>query len=124
VFRNEASGISEEYRFFNGKSDLNNQSYTHPNGSMVPFDLPKWLDCSTEANSKRDFYKTFLEVRHKNSDEPSIQPFQQEDIELSKKYSGVYDNWNTMDNENGECTFGSGKNQMTMTYISFTGWLR
>ena len=24
----------------------------------------------------------------------------------------------------GKCTFGSGQNQMTMTYISFTGWLR
>ena len=23
-----------------------------------------------------------------------------------------------------KCTFGSGQNQMTMTYISFTGWLR
>ena len=40
-------------------------------------------------------------------------------------YADLWDKWNT-DKEDGKghCTFGSGQNQMTMTYISFTGWLR
>ena len=46
--------------------------------------------------------------------------------ELSGKeeFTLVYDKWNTANEDEGECTFGSGHNQMTMTYISFTGWLR
>ena len=57
-------------------------------------------------------------------------------------YKGVYDNWDTekkgskcilpfpkkiftqTNPPDAKCTFGSGQNQMTMTYISFTGWLR
>ena len=60
-------------------------------------------------------------------------------------YKGVYDNWDTEKKgskcipplppkkylikqtkkiPDATCTFGSGQNQMTMTYISFTGWLR
>merc|ERR1719239_1643623 len=38
--------------------------------------------------------------------------------------AGTYVTWNTEHKATGKCNFGSGQNQMTMTYISFTGWLR
>ena len=37
--------------------------------------------------------------------------------------TNLYDKWNTQDNPAGDCTYGSGQNQMTMTYETFTGWL-
>jgi len=107
VFNNRASGVSEEYRFFHNRSDLIGKKYTNAAGMEIAFDLPKWTDCSKEASRKRDYFKTKV--------------FQQEEF---KEYKGLYDNWNSNKAEEGSCTFGSGQNQMTMTYISFTGWLR
>jgi len=104
VFNNRASGISEEYRFFHGRSDFNENITV--NGTIYNFNLPKWTDCTDESSKRRDEYKKTL----------SGGGFE--------KYAGVYDNWNTGDAAEGRCTFGSGQNQMTMTYISFTGWLR
>ena len=67
VFANQASGVKEEYLFFNGKSDLNDPELCDPTGNKTldcpPFKLPKWLDCSDEANHQRDVYKALFEVR-------------------------------------------------------------
>ena len=65
VFANQASGVKEEYLFFNNKSDLNSQCdpTNKTGGDCPPFALPKWLDCSDAANKKRDLYKALFEVR-------------------------------------------------------------
>lgn len=34
----------------------------------------------------------------------------------------IYDKWNADGDAAGNCTYGSGQNQLTMTYITFTGW--
>merc|ERR1711936_80541 len=61
VFANQASGVKEEYLFFNNKSDLNGKcdptQTTSAEDPCPTFDLPKWLDCSEAANQKRDIYK-------------------------------------------------------------------
>merc|ERR1719239_151132 len=117
VFANQASGVKEEYLFFNGKSDLNDPELCDPTGNKTldcpPFKLPKWLDCSDEANHQRDVYKALFEEGEGNDAGVNL-----------TAYVGVYDNWNTEHKATGKCNFGSGQNQMTMTYISFTGWLR
>jgi hypothetical protein len=106
--------VKEEYLFFNNKSDLNSQCdpTNKTGGDCPPFALPKWLDCSDAANKQRDVYKALFED---GDDGPNFNV---------TPYRGVYDNWDTEGKGNGKCTFGSGQNQMTMTYISFTGWLR
>merc|ERR1712012_1014523 len=112
VFANQASGVKEEYLFFHNKSYLNSIECDPTADGCQPFNLPKWVDRSDEASALRDKYKKFFEG------------------DLSQVegnwtgYEGVYDNWDTEGTGNGKCTFGSGQNQMTMTYISFTGWLR
>ena len=67
VFANQASGVKEEYLFFNNKSDLNGKcdptQTTTAEDPCPTFDLPKWLDCSEAANQKRDIYKALFEVR-------------------------------------------------------------
>ena len=73
--------------------------------------LPSWTNCSIEANSYRDYLKgkalPFLDAAN-----------------TSSHLTFAYDKWNTNNEVEGSCSFGSGQNQMTMTYISFTGWLR
>ena len=75
--------------------------------------LPSWTNCSIEANLYRDYLKgkalPFLDAVNNTS---------------SNHLTFAYDKWNTNNEVEGSCSFGSGQNQMTMTYISFTGWLR
>ena len=56
--------MKEEYLFFHNKSDLNDPELCVPTetGDCLPFELPKWLDCSEGANQKRDMYKALFEV--------------------------------------------------------------
>ena len=64
VFANQASGVKEEYLFFHNKSGLNSIQCDPTNPpDICPFNLPKWVDCSDEANALRDKYKKFFEVR-------------------------------------------------------------
>ena len=64
VFANQASGVKEEYLFFHNRSDLNKPDACGGDQQGCPkFELPKWLDCSEEANLKRDYYKALFEVR-------------------------------------------------------------
>ena len=82
--------------------------------------LPSHTDCSEGAANYRDYLK-FIAL-------PEI------DSMNGTQYRLEYDKWNTKDKGgyspelggqgSGECMFGSAHNQMTMTYISFTGWLR
>ena len=123
VFQKRASGVSEEYRFFNKRGDfvdgdgnllVKDPFYGKLNSSSIakPYvDLPKWTDCSDDAARYRDYLKSVVF--------PAI-----DDEMGNTTYSEVYDKWNTNNEEMGECMFGSGHNQMTMTYISYTGWLR
>ena len=67
VFANQASGVKEEYLFFHNRSDLNKPGICDPTVATEevpcpPFALPKWLDCSADANKKRDIYKALFEV--------------------------------------------------------------
>jgi len=122
VFHKRASGISEEFRFFNKRGDFVDENgnflvkdllYGALNGSSLakPYiELPKWTDCSDESAGYRDYLKGTA--------------FPYLDQKLNTSYSDVYDKWNTNNEEHGKCMFGSGHNQMTMTYISYTGWLR
>lgn len=104
VFRNQASGVSEEYKFAMGRGDLFGGNFTDENGTIRDFDLPLWYDCEPEACARRDYYK--YEILPKTNQ------------------TYFYEKWNTDNKPKGMCTFGTSQNQMTMTYISFTGWLR
>jgi solute carrier family 12 sodium/potassium/chloride transporter 2 len=94
-------------------SDLIGKNYTNEQQEQVRFDLPLWTDCSEKASLKRDWFKDHVF----NVSAPDFSP-------VYKNYTGIYDNWNSEHKTKGKCTYGSGQNQMTMTYISFTGWLR
>ena len=136
VFNKRASGIAEEYRFNNGKGMFidedgfpnitdpffNNTDYPEYEGIAKEFiELPKWTTCNQEVYEYRSYLKFIALPKLSNeTNDP--------------KYQNVYDKWNTQQDSSsfnishesmwGECNFGSGHNQMTMTYISFTGWLR
>ena len=143
VFNKKASGVSEEYRYFNGKGLFQangtnlvedplffNQSfwdmYPEYNDTKKQFiQLPKWISCNEADDKYRDYLKFF-----------ALPHLDRINGLSDNKFTDVYDKWNTVgaleEDENGrevvdkygECSFGSGQNQMTMTYISFTGWLR
>ena len=122
VFNNRSSGVAEEYRSFNNRSLFRNESgylvkdplYHHANFTNIskPFiELPEWTNCSDQANSYRDYLKRF-----------SLPYIDTLNI-TQTNVTNLYDKWNTQDNPAGDCTYGSGQNQMTMTYETFTGWL-
>ena len=99
VFANQASGVKEEYLFFHNRSDLNKPDACGGDQQGCPkFELPKWLDCSEEANLKRDYYKALFEVRFLSRQ--MLHHMAQEGVNNTcncnvTAYSGVYDNWNT-----------------------------
>jgi len=100
IFRNKASGVAEEYRYHQGNGDIFNIT-------NLAYDIPKHYNCSPEANAIRDILKF--------------------DVLPPLGLDNLYEKWNTNGNsieDAGSCTFGSSQNQMTMTYVSFTGWLR
>ena len=124
VFNNRASGISEEFRFDSNRSVFRNASgllvkdpYWKNGTHLLPakqyIELPRWTDCSDSANLYRDYLKRMalprLDREHHNNSSGAL-------IKL-------YDKWNTDNQTAGNCTYGSGMNQLTMTYITFTGWL-
>jgi len=118
VFKNRASGIAEEYRFFNDRGlfiENGKPKFKDPYFPELDITLPKWTDCSEKASAYRDYLQ--------NDALPKLD-------EMNSGTDGwislvdEYDKWNTAGADKGECTFGSGQNQMTMTYISYTGWLR
>jgi len=104
VFRNTASGIAEEYRWNQNRGEIYDNPKLMAELNNSNLNLPWHYNCSAEANLIRDTLKN--------------------DILPKYNLSNLYEKWNPSNLELGECTFGSGKNQMTMTYISFTGWLR
>ena len=130
VFNKRASGVSEEYRAFNGRG-----SFVDENGTWIIKDplfgatgnesfvmskefieLPKWVDCTVNASRYRDYLKNFAF--------PELDTINANNNNTDFSFTEVYDKWNTNHEEEGVCMFGSGHNQMTMTYISYTGWLR
>jgi hypothetical protein len=120
VFNNRASGIAEEYRYFNKRGlffdpETELPKFEDPFNPGKNIELPKWVDCSVNASAYRDYLKETalpeLDAMYNTTDGW---------VSLTNEY----DKWNTAKADDGECTFGSGQNQMTMTYISFTGWLR
>lgn len=126
VFNKRASGVSEEYRAFNNRGHFVNENGDYiikdplfDNGTFIMsrrfIELPKWVDCTDNASSYRDYLK--------NSALPALDA-QNALNTTGFAYTEVYDKWNTNHEDEGVCMFGSGHNQMTMTYISYTGWLR
>ena len=127
VFNKRASGVSEEFKFFNNRGYFINDSgdpliedplfgnHSNPDFEWAKqyIELPKWVDCTYNASRYRDYLKTYAF--------PALDAMNETG---APEYTLVYDKWNTNDDPEGECMFGSGHNQMTMTYISYTGWLR
>jgi hypothetical protein len=90
VFRNQASGVKEEYIY--ETKGWQDEWGTEPDN----FDMPSVLNCSNAANARRR--------------------------QLDEDYGDL---WYDSNNQfTGECSYGAGMDQMTMTYISFTGYLR
>ena len=128
VFNKRASGVSEEYRAFNNRGPFVNETGDfiiedplYDNGTFILskrfIGLPKWVDCTDNASRYRDYLK--------NSALPMLDALNTTDSEGNVfSFTEVYDKWNTNHEDEGVCMFGSGHNQMTMTYISYTGWLR
>ena len=123
VFNNRASGVAEEYRWFNNRSIFHTEEVDiFQDGQILYNDttyysLPKWTDCSEEGAALRDQLKKVVL--------PWVdQYYEDNNLNASLVFEDLYEKWNTGNENTGHCTFGSGQNQMTMTYISFTGWLR
>ena len=128
VFNKRASGVSEEYRAFNNRGPFVNddgdwriEDPLFDNGTFIMskryIELPKWVDCTDNASRYRDYLK--------NSALPMLDALNTTDSDGNIfSFAEVYDKWNTNHEDEGVCMFGSGHNQMTMTYISYTGWLR
>ena len=131
VFSKRASGVSEEYKYFNQRGVFGFGNITDPiygdienfpefqDVAKPTFELPKWTECGDEANEYRDYLKFVALPWYSNQTDDNT-------------FKNIYDKWNTNGGgfrtnnteDEGICMFGSGHNQMTMTYISFTGWLR
>ena len=68
VFNKRASGVSEEYRAFNNRGHFVNENGDYiikdplfDNGTFIMsrrfIELPKWVDCTDNASSYRDYLK-------------------------------------------------------------------
>ena len=107
IFRNGTGFILKDPFYQN--------SSLHSNLSKPYIELPLLTDCSDDANSYRDYLKTQV---------LNLTFLQQHNISLAQNITrNIYDKWNPYNDAHGNCTFGSGQNQLTMTYITFTGWL-
>merc|ERR1719323_994200 len=117
VFNNRASGISEEFRFFNNRSVFRNGTEllmkdpfwngTHNGTEHYPakpfIELPKWTDCSDSSNLYRDYLKqTAL---------PRLDKLHNKTSNTTDSLEKIYDKWNTEDQDHGNCTYGSGMNR-------------
>merc|ERR1712223_1527729 len=109
IFKAQASGVAEEYIYHHlGREDYNE---TYP-GSMVfdalyylnITDLPMHDDCSPEANLDRGVLTSWF-------NDPMM---------TDNGTADYYRLWNI----GKGCEHGSALDQMTMTYTSFTGYLR
>ena len=109
IFKAQASGVAEEYIYHHLGRDTYNETYP---GSMVfdaleslgMADLPKLDNCSAAANVERDNLKAWF-------NDPMMTDNTTQDF---------YRLWNI----GKGCEHGSALDQMTMTYTSFTGYLR
>ena len=135
VFNKRASGIAEEWRFNrglgdnvdeNGASKLLDPFYPSEDYPAMKYIIfPNHTDCSDTAAQYRDYLK-FIAL-------PKLDEMNAGG-NATTDYNQIYYNWNTKEDAgfnpelggpgSGVCMFGSAHNQMTMTYISFTGWLR
>ena len=95
------------------KDPLYHNGSLHSNLSKAYIELPLLSDCSDDANSYRDYLKSQV---------LNITFLQQHSISLNIT-KNIYDKWNPEGFSHGNCSYGSGQNQLTMTYITFTGWL-
>ena len=95
------------------KDPLYHNGSLHSNLSKAYIELPLLSDCSDDANYYRDYLKSQV---------LNITFLQQHSISLNIT-KNIYDKWNPEGFSHGNCSYGSGQNQLTMTYITFTGWL-
>ena len=95
------------------KDPLYHNGSLHSNLSKAYIELPLLSDCSDSANDYRDYLKSQV---------LNVSFLQHHSISLNIT-KNIYDKWNPYGDSHGNCTYGSGQNQLTMTYITFTGWL-
>ena len=98
IFLPQASGVKDEYIYNTRPQEYNNTAVFEAIKELNIDGLPKIDNCSVEANAIRDDLKMYLNT----SD------------------ADVYRIWNT----GKGCEHGTALDQMTMTYTSFTGYLR
>ena len=103
IFLPQASGVAEEYRA------TMNETYMPPAHIQMALEachmdeLPNYSNCSEIFNAERDCIKTTLETPNSMNE--------------------TFDEYRIWGIEKG-CEHGSALDQMTMTYTSFTGYLR
>ena len=66
---------------------------------------------------------TLLAILFETHRIPNFSFLDYDEVKCQTNVTNLYDKWNTQDIPAGDCTYGSGQNQMTMTYETFTGWL-
>ena len=104
IFLPQASGVAEEYIFHTLEEDYINKDVMTALEKLNATSLPRWDNCSADNNMLRDNLTKYF------SDE-------QERTGIEMDY---YRLWNI----GKGCEHGSALDQMTMTYTSFTGYLR
>ena len=104
IFLPQASGVAEEYIFHTLEEDYINKDVMTALEKFNVTSLPQWDNCSTNANLLRDdLTKYFADEQERTGQEMNY-----------------YRLWNI----GKGCEHGSALDQMTMTYTSFTGYLR
>ena len=105
IFLPRASGVKEEYLFHTLDEDYDNPDVQRALNSLkdlpnfgINATIPRWDDCSVESNIMRDNLTRYF----------------------SEQNQTYYRLWNI----GKGCEHGSALDQMTMTYTSFTGYLR
>ena len=104
VFLPKASGVKEEWLYHNDDDFKEEWLDNTMNSTYGSLELPEFTNCTEEALHYRDFL-TDIYGKQEN------------------KSNWIYDTNNQWAYGKG-CVYGSGQDQMTMTYISFTGYLR
>jgi len=108
IFKPQASGVLIEYQLHGSGST--NQSWIDDNFPQLTESgifIPRWDNCTKEANAQRDILYDFFKGTLGND---------------TSAYNSTdyYTQWS----KGNPCLHGSAMDQMTMTYTSFTGFLR
>ena len=92
MFRNDSGYLVPDPLFHNA---------SFSNLSRPYIELPEWTDCSVDANNYRDYLKAH-----------SLPVVDQLNL-TAVNVTNLYDKWNTANGPEGNCTYGSGQNQVS-----------